>query len=233
MLKLITFPAAFDAPAASPFCVKAMCMLKASGLDWAAEITSDPRKAPKQKLPALRDGGRVIPDSNEIRDHLETRYGVDFDTGLSDQDRAVSRAVIRMAEEHIYFAITCNRWLDDDNWAVTREVLFGGIIPKPLFKFVTGKIRKQAKANADGQGMGRHSPQERADRIAKDFLAIETLLGDKPFLFGGTPTAADMSVVPMLHALSTSTMETPSSRLVTGNAGLMAYIARGIAAMYP
>ena len=232
MLTLITYPPAFGAPTASPFCVKAMCLLKASGLEWQPEFSSDPRSAPKRKLPVLRDGDKLIPDSDEIRDYLEIRYGIDFDAGLSARDRAVSRAVIRMAEENLYFILVCNRWLNDENWEVTRRELFGQI-PKPLFKFVTGKIRKQAIANVNGQGMGRHSVQERADRAAKDLAAIETLLDGKPFLFGDQPTAADMSVVPMLHAQASSTATTPISVLVTENEGLSAYVARGVAAMYP
>ncbi len=232
MLTLIVYPPAFGAPTASPFCVKAMCLMKASGLAWRPEISSDPRSTPKQKLPVLRDGDKIIPDSDQIRDHLETRYGIDFDEGLSALDRAVSRAVIRMAEENLYFILVCNRWLNDKNWEVTRRALFGQI-PKPLFKFVTGKIRKQAIANVNGQGMGRHSVQERADRAAKDLAAIETLLDGKPFLFGDKPSAADMSVVPMLHAQATSPTKTPISVLVTENAALSAYIERGVSAMYP
>ncbi len=232
MLTLIVYPAAFGAPTASPFCVKAMCLMKASGLAWQPEVSSDPRFTPKRKLPVLSDGDKLIPDSDQIRDHLEAHYGIDFDEGLTAQQRAVSRAVIRMVEENLYFILVCNRWLNDENWEVTRRALFGQI-PKPLFKFVTSKIRKQAIANVNGQGMGRHSVQERADRAAKDLAAIETLLDGKPFLFGDTPTAADMSVVPMLQAQASSPTTTPISVLVTENATLSDYVARGVSAMYP
>lgn len=232
MLKLITYPAGFGAPTASPFCVKAMCLLQASRLDWEPEWSNDPRKAPKNKLPVLRDGTIMVPDSDEIRTHLETHYGIDFDADLSDKDRAISQAVIRMTEENLYFAAVCNRWLNDANWEVTRRTLFADI-PKLINKFVTDKIRKQATANVNGQGMGRHSPEERAARAAKDISSIETLLGDKPFLFSDRPTAADMSVVPMLHAIASSAVETPTSVLVTGNVPITAYVARGVAAMYP
>ncbi len=232
MLELFTYPAAFGAPAASPFCVKAMCLLKASEADWKAIVTSDPRNAPKAKLPYLRDGETLIPDSDEIRDYLEYKYSFDFDDGLSQEERAISRAVIRMAEENLYFVLVCNRWIDDDNWAVARKVLFRGI-PKPLFGFVTRQVRKTAIASLIGQGMGRHSAKERAARASKDLDAIAVLLGDKEYLFGNTPTAADYSVIPILQGLATSDVETPSSILVTRNVKLMAYIERGVGTIYP
>lgn len=232
MLELFTYPAAFGAPAASPFCVKAMCLLKASEADWKAIVTSDPRNAPKAKLPYLRDGETLIPDSDEIRDYLEYKYSFDFDDGLSQEERAISRAVIRMAEENLYFVLVCNRWIDDDNWAVARKVLFRGI-PKPLFGFVTRQVRKTAIASLIGQGMGRHSAKERAARASKDLDAIAVLLGDKEYLFGNTPTAADYSVIPILQGLATSDVETPSSILVTRNEKLMAYIERGVGTIYP
>lgn len=232
MLKLVIYPAAFGAPTASPFCVKSVCMLEASGLKWEAEVSSDPRVAPKGKLPFLKDGNKVIADSDDIRGHLEKTYKIDFDEGLSAKDKAISRAVIRMTEEHLYFAVVCNRWLNDENWEVVRVSLFSEI-PKLVNGFVTKKIRAQATANVNGQGLGRHSPAELAVRAGKDLAAIEELLGDKSFLFGDNPTAADMSVVPMLHAIASSMAKTPLAGLMQKNAALMAYVERGIKTMYP
>ena len=69
--------------------------MEMSGLDYALDVNPDPRKAPKKKFPVLSDAGQVIPDSDQIRDHLEVKYGVDFDAGLSAEQKAVSRMVIR------------------------------------------------------------------------------------------------------------------------------------------
>lgn len=231
-MKLVIYPPAFGAPTASPFCVKAVCMMHAAKITWDAEISSDPRSAPKGKLPFLKDGNNVVSDSDDIRDYLEKTYKVDFDEGLSASDRAVSRAVIRMAEEHLYFALVCNRWLNDENWEVVKRTFFSGI-PKLINGFVTKKIRAGAIASVKGQGSGLHSPVELAARASKDFDAIVTLLGEKPFLFGDAPTAADMSVVPILHAIASSKAKTPLAGLVQGNAALNAYVERGVVAMYP
>lgn len=231
-MKLITYYEALGEPTASPFCVKAMCLLQMSGQEWAPEFTNDPRKGPKGKLPVLDDNGTQIPDSDAIRAHLETKYDVDFDAGLSAEQRAVSRAVIRMMEEHYYFAGVCNRWLNDENWAVVKDLFFKGI-PAPLNGFITRKIRSGVRNGMFAQGMGRHSVEEQLARTNYDVEAVKTLLGDKPFLFGDTPTAADASVVPMFRATVGSPAKTDFHNRIADDPVLMAYIERGKDAMYP
>jgi len=232
MLILNTYNPAFGEPTASPFCTKAMCMLEMSGQEWKPKFSNDPRTGPKSKLPVLIDGDEIIPDSDVIRTHLETKYNADFDKGLSDEQKAVSRAVIRMVEEHLYFALVCNRWLNDENWAEVKKIFFGGI-PRLINGFVTKKIRASVQVGMNAQGMGRHSVAEQFTRANLDINAIQTLLGDKPFLFGDNPTAADMSVVPMLRGVIASPAKTALRDRVKEDAGLMVYLDRGKAALYP
>ena len=232
MLKLIVYPPAFGAPSASPFCVKAMCFLKMAGAEWDVVNKPDPRKAPKGKLPVLVIGQREIPDSEDIRAYLEQEFSVDFDEGLDSEQRAVSRAVIRMCDEHLYFGLVCDRWLNDANWVVLREEFFG-MIPKLIRGFVTNKIRKKTRESMLAQGIGRHSEAERLARVDKDILAIKALLGNKPFLFGEIPTAADASVGPVLAAMAGSPTETDLSKRVKNDAPLMAYLERVQRALYP
>ncbi len=232
MLKLTIFPEGFNEPSGSPFAVKALCLVENSGQPYEVIVTPDPRKAPKQKLPVLEDGANIIPDSDQIRDYLESTYDIDFDKGLSAEQRAVSRSIIRMMEEHVYFAIYSDRWQDDDNWSLTKNIYFNDM-PPVIGGFITNQIRKGAVAQITGQGMGRHSPAEQAARIEKDFAAVETILGDKPFLFGEIPTAADYTAVPFLAAAAAFPSETQLTKIVQSRPNLMAYIARGKDAFYP
>lgn len=232
MLKLITYPPAFGAPSASPFCVKAMCLLKMAGVEYEAKFTSDPRKAPKNKLPVLIDGDQQIADSDVIRAHLETTTGIDFDAGLTPVQRATSRAVIRMVEEHLYFALVCDRWLNDDNWPHVKKAFFSEI-PAAIRGFVTNMIRKKVRAQMVGQGMGRHSPTEQLARADADLKAISGILANNDFLFGATPSAADASVMPVLGAIAGAPTKTALCQRVTDDSGLMAYISRAQAALLP
>lgn len=232
MIKLTIYPSSFEEPTASPFCMKAMCMLHAAGLPYEIIETGDPRNAPKQKLPFIEADGRSIPDSEQIRAFIETAADMDFDEGLSERERGVSRAVIRMVEEHVYFAIVADRWGEDDNWEHVKAAFFSDI-PAFIRGFVTGRIRKQALAQLDGQGMGRHSREERFDRVRRDIIAIREILGDKPFLFGDRPTAADYSVVPMLRASLVTPEPKPLSEFIRNDSILMKYVTKSTDTFYP
>lgn len=225
MFKITVYPEAFGEPTASPFCMKSLCMLHAASVPYEVIETPDPRKAPRGKLPVIEFAGRVVPDSEDIRALIELEAEIDFDDGLSDQERAVSRAVIRMMEEHVYFAILADRWGEDDNWAYVRDAFFNDI-PSPIRGIVTHFIRKQAMAQLNGQGIGRLSPDERFDRVRRDIIAVRDLLGDKPFLFGDAPKAADFSVVPMLRASIMTPVEKPLARFIRNTPNLMEYVTR-------
>ena len=72
--------------------------------------------APKHKLPILEDGAQTIADSTFIRDHIEQKYRLDLDRGLTADMRARGWAIERMLEDHLYWAIVNLRWADDANF---------------------------------------------------------------------------------------------------------------------
>ena len=232
MIKLTVYPAAFEEPTASPFCMKSLCMLQAAGVPFEVIETGDPRKAPKGKLPFIQVDDMEVPDSEQIRAFIQTITDVDFDEGLSERDRGISRALIRMVEEHIYFSIVADRWGEDDNWEYVKAAFFNEI-PGFIRGFVTGHIRKQALAQVRGQGTGLHSAEERFDRVRRDLIAIREVLGDKPFLFGDKATAADFSVVPMLRAAIVTPVEKSTGRFIKQDKVLMAYVERFMDQYYP
>ena len=160
MFELLVFRPAFGEPTSSPFCVKAMCLLALAEAEWRPVVVDDPRRMPHGKLPVLRDGDRLIPDSEAIRAHLES-FGPDLDAGLSRRERAISRAVIRLADEDLYFHILQDRWADDRVWPQVRAAYFG-MIPGLVRRPVTAMIRRQVLRDLHGQGTGRLSAEERA-----------------------------------------------------------------------
>ena len=232
MIKLTVYPAAFGEPTASPFCMKSICMLHAAELAYELDETPDPRKAPKGKLPTITVNQRVVADSEEIRAVIEAEADIDFDEGLTGRDRAISRAVIRMVEEHVYFAIVADRWGEDDNWPFVRDAFFS-TIPGPIRGIVTSFIRKQALKALYGQGMGRYSAEERFDRVRRDIISLRDLLGDQSYLFGERPSAADYSVVPMLRASIATPIEKPLAKFIKSTPNLMAYVTRVTDNCYP
>ena len=232
MIRLTLFPSAFGEPSASPFCMKSYCMMKAAGLPFEVIETNDPRKSPKGKLPFIESETEQIADSEQIRGFIETVADIDFDEGLSASDRGAARAITRMVEEHLYFAIVADRWLEDDNWAHIKATFFNEI-PLPVRGLISSMARRQARRNLQGQGIALHTPSERFDRVRRDVIAVSDVLGDKPFLFGETACSADYSVVPMLRAAIVTPIEKPLGRFIKSDPGLMAYVSRFMDAYYP
>jgi len=224
MLTLLTYPASKDQFSLSPFCVKAAYLLQISGLPWQRQDLKDPRKMPHQKLPVLKTDQRLIGDSDNIRTWLESQ-GASFDPGLNDVQKAFSRALIRMAEEHLYFHIVMDRWGNDAVWPTVREIIFNEI-PGLLRKPIANGLRKTLLKGLNTQGIARFSDQERTARLEADLRAIETLVSQSPFLFGDQPTAADFSVAPILAAMQTTPVRTALVTRVAKSEVLTDYLTR-------
>lgn len=224
MLTLLTYPAAFDQFSLSPFCVKAAYLLQLSGHPWRREDLKDPRKMPHQKLPVLKTDQRLIADSGSIRLWLETQ-GANFDPDLTDVQKAYSRALIRMAEEHLYFHVVMDRWGNDDVWPTIRETYFD-MIPGLLHKPITNRMRKSLLQGLNTQGIARFAHQERTERLLADLTALRSLLMQSPFLFGDRPTAADLSVAPMLAAMRATPVPTELVTRIANDGILFGYLTR-------
>lgn len=229
MIKLLTYPSIFGQFSGSPFCVKAAWLLNLSGQAWQREDMADPRKMPHGKLPAIRWDGKLIHDSDSIRVALE-QAGADFEADLSDLDKANARAFIRMAEEHMYFHLLIDRWLNQAVWPYVRDGYFS-MIPRPLRGLVTGRIRKGVRAGMMQQGLARLTEDERMARIEPDLTAIAVRLAHMPFLFAEHPTAADASVGAMLSAMRATPVPTRLQKRVVEDSALNAYADRCEAAM--
>jgi hypothetical protein len=52
-----------------------------------------------------------------MRRHLEKKYRIDFDKGLSAEQRAVAWAFEKMAMDNFYWALVDARWVDEENFA--------------------------------------------------------------------------------------------------------------------
>lgn len=232
MLILKSLAKGLGEPSVSPFCVKVMCLLRLSGLDWRADYDADPRKTPKGKLPVLVDGDEVIADSAAIRAHLERRAGVDFDEGLDAAARGRAHALTRMMEEHYYFHLVSERWLDEDAWPATRAAGFANL-PPVVRSIVPLLVRRDLRRAMHGQGAGRYSKAERGERCAADLDAVAAALGEKAFLFADAPTAADASVAPLVSSSLNGAENSVLRRAVEARPALVAYAERARTALYP
>lgn len=231
MITLYTFGASFRLPDPSPFVTKAEVLLKMSGLDYKTD-THGFNKAPKGKLPYIDDDGTIVADSMHVRWHLENKYNIEFSPGLTDQQRAISWALERMCEEHLYWAIVNQRWLDDDNFNKGPRKYFRAV-PAVLRPLVTVKVRRDIKRNIWGHGLGRHTDAEIVQHAAADLKAISDVLGENPWVMGANPTAGDATVFAFVAGAMTEYFAGPLGEAARSHANLVAYRDRGMNLWFP
>jgi glutathione S-transferase len=231
MITLYSFGPAFGLPDPSPFVAKAETLLKMANLSYRTDRKGF-SKAPKGKLPYIDDAGEIIADSTFIRWHIEKKYGIDFDAGLTDEQRAVAWAFEKMAEEHLYFAALDARWNDDANFARGPAIFFRGV-PGPVRPLVIALIRRRVRRRLRGQGMGVHS---RAEIVALGTRAIDAMadfLGTKPYFMGAEPTGVDATMFAFAAGLLCPVFETPLRTAAERHDNLKRYVGRMTARYYP
>jgi glutathione S-transferase len=231
MITLYAFGRVFGMPDASPFVTKTEVLLKISGLTF-ERATGDMRKAPKGKLPYIVDEGTVVADSTFIRWHLEEKHGVDFDKGLTAEQKAIAWATEKMCEEHLYWAIVDNRWMIDENFDKGPRNFFKDA-PAPIRPLITHLVRRKVRGALKAQGMGRHARADIERLAVKDLQAIAGILGDKPFLTGTQPCGADASVFAFVLSALSSLSSGPMLETARNQTNLVAYRDRGLARWFP
>jgi glutathione S-transferase len=231
MITLHVFGPALGLPDPSPFVTKAELLLKMAALPYRT-VPSDPRKAPKGKLPYIEDGATVVADSTFIRLHLEEVHNIDFDGGLTVFERAVAWATEKMCEDHLYWTLVHARWADEANFR-NGPARFFDPIPAPIRPAIRAMVRRSVVKRTQGQGMGRHTPDEIAALGIRDVAALATLLGDKPYLMGAEPCGADATVFAFVAGALCPVFETPVRDAAESHTNLVTYRDRMMGRYFP
>lgn len=168
----------------SPFCAKAEFFLKISGLEHKiTEFVGDPGKFPNGKLPTIKDGNEVVPDSYLIEKYLINKYELTIDDHLSKQDKAAGYAMVKMLEDYLYWCVVHERWLIDENWDKVKNKYFKAI-PSIIRPIVFTMVRRKIRKDCYSQGIGRHTVENIYMFANQALEAFSNFLGDRYFLLG-------------------------------------------------
>ena len=174
----------------SPFGLKLETWLRLADIPYAVEPSTDLRKAPKGKLPYIKDEGRLVADTTLIIEYLKATRGIDPDAGLGECERAQALMLQRLFEDHFYFVLAYSRWIDEAGWRTLRPAFFGRL-PFPVRDAVAGHFRRRVRKMLHLQGLGRHRPGEIYAMGRADLEAVADFLADRPFLMGEQLTTVD------------------------------------------
>ncbi|KAJ8602456.1 hypothetical protein CTAYLR_001287 [Chrysophaeum taylorii] len=182
------FPSARSVPSLSSPCLKLETYLRLANIEY--EDVRGMEMSPLGKCPWIELDDVVVPDSDTVIDYLAHKIpDKDLDAHLTTADAAMAHLVKRTLEEHVYWGIVYNRWVEDKDKTIST-VIGKGIVPSFVGKMIAAGIEKALY----GHGLGRHPRTELYHRVAKDLKAASTILGDRPFFGGNAPCAADASV---------------------------------------
>ena len=231
MLILYQFERTWGNPNLSHFCCKTETYLRMARIDYAIKTTL-PLFAPKGKLPYITDGDLKLADSRFIIGHLKDKYK-NLDDGLNPAEAALSLAMQRLIEEHLFWATMYTRWqYTDTNWQVNKKAIFG-VLP-PVIRDVAATIyRYKIGRQIYGHGIGRHKPEEIFELGMMDIDALSTCLGDKRYFLGDKPTTLDASAFGFLVNTLGCPIESPLKEHGLSKGNLTNYIERIKAQYYP
>jgi glutathione S-transferase len=215
----------------SPFCIKVETYLRLTGLAF-RPVVSVPMRAPKRKLPFIRDGGRAVADSGFIIEYLQQAHQLRLDEGLQREQRALGHLMRRTCEESLYFVLLYSRWIDDPGWMQIRQNFLAGMagpLRVPLLQFIRRSTRQMLRA----QGYGRHSRDEIYALGAADLEALAAQLETRAYAVADRPSSFDAT----LHAFLLSVLRPPIENPLRGRAlalpSLGAYVERMEAGLAP
>lgn len=231
MIVLHQFARTWGIPNLSFFCVKVETYLRMADIPY--EIANDlPLRAPRGKLPFIKDQGRKIADSRLIMRYLQDHYK-DLDAGLTPVERGLSTAFLRMIEEHWYWATMFSRWnYTEANWQTNKQAIFGGL-PPVARDAAAAAYRVRIKSQMKGQGMGRLTPEEIFALAGEDVDALAAFLADKPYILGDQPHSLDAAAYGALVNTLGCPIESPLKEQALGKANLVAYCERMRAEFFP
>lgn len=210
MILLHQYPAVWDLPSLSPFCIKVETYLLMANLPYKIIIENNPRKGPKGKMPVIQDGNNIIADSTFIIDYLDKTYHIHLDKHLSPSQKALSHAIKIMIEEHLYFILLYSRWIDPvGKFTVNKE--FRQFFPSWLSGLALRWIRRNLKNQAYHQGLGRHSTEEIYSLGQHDILTLSHFITDEHFyFFGDKPQIVDTTI----YAFLSTILQSPFSSIL-------------------
>merc|ERR1712242_348719 len=188
-------------PSISPQELKLESWLKLQGIayenvDHKAKFTSK-----NGTLPFIEFNGKEFADIDLIINTLGDKFGKNTSGHLTEDQKNVEHAMMRMVENHLYWAIMHWRTSNVDNtikaYKIHLPTFYGSKIPVGIlnmhFKF---NICKKTQKKVKSQGMTNIEEMRK-----NDLTVLSNMLAEKEFMFGDDPSMLDMVVYSHLAQL--------------------------------
>lgn len=195
-------------PSISPYCLKVETWVKLNGVKYENVDHKGKLRSKRGQLPFIELNGEEINDSDAIIAALSKKFEKDIDEGLSQEQKNVQFAMIKMVENHLQWTIMYWKTSHVDNmvkgYKINLQNLTGSKIPNGLlaFAFKHTMLRKGMK-KAKAAGMAGYTDEEVEAMGKSDLKVLSDMLGEKQFFFGDEPHSLDLIAFVQLAGLLT------------------------------
>lgn len=177
------FPRAYNTPSLSMFALKLETWCRAAGIKYQNKFGME--RSSQGLIPFIKLNNYVVEDSSRCIEYLTKVMDVNLNAGLTDEQKAVARAVHKMTEESLKWSIVLYRFWHSDSG---RKEMGLPLLAYWLFSY---KVYKTCWYN----GYARMSKEDIIDIAKKDLNALNTLIGKKKYLFSDSePCDADFAI---------------------------------------
>lgn len=148
----------------------------------------------QRKVPVLKDGSEIIPDSTAIAEYLDRKYP--------------EKPIIPTDPKQKGQVLLIEQWADESLGINARKGLIGSLSQNQSFRTAvlpasTPDVLKNLVGAIPGEflgvlgsgvGMGPDAVKEATDALKRSFTALSLILMEQPYLVGDSPTLADFAV---------------------------------------
>lgn len=212
-------------PSISPYCLKVETWIKLNGIKYENVDHKGKLRSKRGQLPFIELNGEEVNDSDAIIAALSKKFEKDIDEGLSQEQKNVQFAMVKMVENHLQWTIMYWKTSHIDNmvkgYKINLQNLTGSKIPNGLlaFAFKHTMLRKGMK-KAKAAGMAGYTDEEVEAMGKSDLTVLSEMLGEKQFFFGDEPHTLDLIAFVQLAGVLTiaEDIKCPLRDHVTSNA---------------
>jgi glutathione S-transferase len=238
MIKMYGYLAAWGCSDMSPFVSYTDAYLRMAGIPFTVEMLhqGDLTKTPKGKLPVIVDSdGTVVSDTVLIQLYLDEKYGNKLDAKLTKEQKAASTLIHRALGECWYWIVVQTRYRRDEDFSIYDPlwVTFLSWLPVEERREPVRAFRERLLHQFWHHGTARNSEAE-VEQIARTLTdAMSDLLGDKPYVFGDTPSSLDANMYAALVHVMFTPFPSPIGQYCRSKPNLVAYTDRIFDKYYP
>ncbi|KAL3090012.1 hypothetical protein niasHS_006464 [Heterodera schachtii] len=230
-VQLVQFPRSHTIVSPSPFALKLETFLRMNDIKYHNVSNEFSKASPKGQIPFIELNGQQFSDSSFCIEKLRTAFNLSIDAHLNSNERAQLRAFSALIEESLFRCLQYDRskdygWLATDDKGISSHLK--GIHKFAFQKLIIKQLQSRIKKTLHAQGYGRHTQEEIEEIAKKDLMALSTLLGDKPFLFGETATTLDATLFGHLAQFTDAPLKMDSLKafIETSTPNLAAFVKR-------